>query len=59
MNTTTNLRVRFARKPIDLDDLLNSVRNDDRPEPVEVTDTKELTTAEYDHFAKTLLEDRD
>ena len=53
------LRVRFARKPVDLDDVLASTSNDDRPEPVVISETRELTPAEYDQFARTLLQDRD
>jgi hypothetical protein len=53
------LRVRFARKPADLDDVLASTSDDDRPEPVVISETRELPTADYDQFARNLLQDRD
>ena len=64
MNTETTcqtspLRVRFTRKPVDLQEVLAATPYDERPEPVVISETRELTTAEYDAFASTLLEDRD
>lgn len=53
----TPLRARFTRKPCRLDEVLH---NTDAPlEPIEIAWHKELTEAEYDAFASTLLEDRD
>ena len=53
------LRVRFTRKPVDLQEVLAATPYDERPEPVVISETRELTTAEYDVFANTLLQDRD
>lgn len=53
------LRVRFTRKPVDLEEVLAATPYDERPEPVVISETRELTTAEYDIFAGTLLQDRD
>ena len=64
MNTETTcqtspLRVRFTRKPVDLQEVLAATPYDERPEPVVISETRELTTAEYDVFANTQLQDRD
>ena len=56
---TTTIHARFARKPCDLDCVLHNSDASARPEPVEIESRKELTEAEYDAFAKTLLVDRD
>lgn len=56
---TSQLRVRFARKPVNLQEVLAVTRYDKRAEPVVISETRELTTAEYDVFAGTLLQDRD
>ena len=53
------LRVRFTRKPVDLQEVLAATPYDERPEPVVISETRELTAAEYDVFAGTLLQDRD
>ncbi len=63
MNTETTcqtspLRVRFTRKPVDLQEVLAATPYDERPEPVVISETRELSTTEYDVFANTLL-DRD
>lgn len=58
-NHATPLRVRFTRKPVDLQEVLATTPYDERPEPVVISETRELTTAEYDIFAATLLQDRD
>jgi hypothetical protein len=58
-NPANHLRVRFTRKPVDLQEVLASTPYDERPEPVVISETRELTTAEYDVFASTLLQDRD
>lgn len=58
-NHATPLRVRFTRKPVDLQEVLAATPYDDQPEPVVISETRELTTAEYDVFAGTLLQDRD
>ena len=55
-NPANPLRVRFTRKPVDLHEVLAATPYDERPEPVVIS---ELTTAEYDVFANTLLQDRD
>ena len=39
--------------------MLAATPYDERPEPVVISETRELTTAEYDVFANTLLQDRD
>jgi hypothetical protein len=56
---TTTIRARFARKPYDLDCVLHNGDASAQPEPVEIELRKELTEAEYDAFAKTLLDDRE
>ena len=56
---TTTSRARFTRKPSSLDEVLNNSDPSAPPEPITVEFRKELTTAEYDAFASTLLEDRD
>ena len=53
------LRVRFTRKPVALQEVLAATPYDEHPEPVVISETRELTTAEYDVFANTLLQDRD
>jgi hypothetical protein len=58
-NHATPLRVRFTRKPVDLQEVLAATPYDKRPEPVVISETRQLTTAEYDIFASTLLQDRD
>jgi hypothetical protein len=57
-NPTNPLRVRFTRKPVDLQEVLAATPYDERPEPVVISETRALTTAEYDVFANTLLQDR-
>ena len=57
MNTT--IRARFTRKPCSLDDVLHNTDPSAPPEPIAIEFRKELTAAEYDAFASTLLEDRD
>ncbi len=60
--TTTNhtpIRTRFARKPYSLDEVLHNADPSAPLEPIEIELHKELTEAEYDAFAKTLLQDRD
>lgn len=56
---TTPLMVRFTRKPVNLQEVLSVTPYNNRPEPVVISETRELTTAEYDIFAGTLLQDRD
>ena len=58
-NHANPLRVRFTRKPVDLQEVLAATPYDERPEPVVISETRELTPAEYDVFANTLLQDRD
>lgn len=60
--TTTNhtpIRARFARKPYSLDEVLHNADPSAPLEPIEIELHKELTEAEYDAFANTLLQDRD
>lgn len=60
--TTTNhtpIRARFARKPCSLDEVLHNADPSAPLEPIEIELHKELTEAEYDAFANTLLQDRD
>ena len=56
---TTTIRARFARKPCSLDEVLHNTDPSPPPEIIAIEFRKELTTAEYDVFANTLLEDRD
>jgi len=57
---TNSLRVRFVRKPADLQEVLEAPSwNSTLPEPVIISEARELTTAEYDNFANTLLQDCD
>ena len=56
---TTATRARFARKPCSLNEVLHNSDPSAPPESVAVEFRKELTVAEYDTFANTLLEDRD
>jgi hypothetical protein len=56
---TTTLCARFTRKPCSLDEVLHNSDPSAPPEPIEIELRKELTTADYDAFASTLLEDRD
>ena len=57
--TPTALRIRFTRKPVNLEDVLNNADPDDTSSAVRIELTKALTPSEYDRFADTLLEDRD
>ena len=52
-------RARFARKPCDLDEVLHNTDPSAPFEPIEIAWRKDLTEAEYDAFATTLLQDRD
>ena len=55
----TTIRARFTRKPCSLDEVLHNTDPSTPPEIIAIEFRKELTTAEYDVFANTLLEDRD
>ncbi len=55
----TPIRARFARKPYSLDEVLHNSDPSAPLEPIEIAWRKELTEAEYDAFASTLLENRD
>lgn len=55
----TSILARFARKPYSLDEVLHNADPSTALEPIEIELHKELTEAEYDAFANTLLEDRD
>lgn len=54
-----NIKVRFARKPNDLADVLASLRYGDLSNYVEIESRHAMTEAEYDAFAASLLADRD
>lgn len=56
---TTTIRARFTRKPCGLDEVLHNGDPSTPPESIAIEFHKELTAAEYDAFANTLLEDRD
>ena len=56
---TTTIRARFTRKPCSLEEVLHNTDPSAPPESIAIELCKELTTAEYDAFANTLLEDRD
>ena len=56
---TTTIRARFTRKPCSIDEVLHNSDPSAPPESITVEFRKEMTTAEYDAFASTLLEDRD
>ena len=56
---TIATRARFTRKPCSLDEVLHNTDPSAPPESITVEFRKELTTAEYDTLASTLLEDRD
>lgn len=56
---TTAIRARFTRKPCSLDEVLHNTDPSAPPEPIAIELRKELTAAEYDAFANTLLDDRD
>ncbi|MFO0452374.1 MAG: hypothetical protein ACK52I_27580 [Pseudomonadota bacterium] len=56
---TTTIRARFTRKPCSLDEVLHNSDPSASPETITIEFRKELTTAEYDTFANTLLDDRD
>ena len=56
---TTTIRARFTRKPCSLDEVLHNSDPGTSPEPITIELRKELTVAEYDIFANTLLQDRD
>ena len=56
---TTTIRARFTRKPCSLDEVLHNTDPSPPPEIIAIEFRKELTTADYDVFANTLLEDRD
>jgi hypothetical protein len=56
---TTTIRARFTRKACTLDEVLHNSDPSAPPESITIEFRKELTSAEYDVFADTLLEDRD
>ena len=56
---TTTVRARFTRKPCSLNEVLHNTDPSAPPESIVIEFRKKLTTAEYDIFANTLLEDRD
>ena len=56
---TNTIRARFTRKPCSLDEVLHNTDPSAPPELIAIEFRKELSTAEYDAFANTMLEDRD
>lgn len=57
---TPTAKVRFVRKPCDLQEVLAICSAVDKPAyPVSVEFQQTLTTREYDLFGQTLLKDRD
>jgi hypothetical protein len=56
---TIATRARFTRKPCSIDEVLHNSDPSAPPESITIELRKELTTAEYDAFANSLLEDRD
>ena len=56
---TTTIRARFTRKPCKLDEVPHNSDSSAPLESITIGFQKELTAAEYDAFASTLLEDRD
>ena len=56
---TTTIRARFTRKPCSLDEVLHDSDPSAPPESITIEFRKELTPAEYDAFANSLLEDHD
>ena len=56
---TIATRARFTRKPCSIDEVLHNSDPSAPPESITVEFRKEMTAAEYDAFASTLLEDRD
>lgn len=56
---TTAIHARFTRKPCSLDEVLHNSDPSAPLESITIEFRKALTTAEYDAFADTLLEDRD
>ncbi len=53
------IKVRFARKPNDLADVLASLRYGDLATYVDIESRQAMTEAEYDAFTGALLADRD
>lgn len=56
MNT---IKARFVRKPNCIESVLDNIDPSAPPESITIELRKELTAAEYDIFADTLLDDRD
>ena len=56
---TTTICARFTRKPCNLNDVIHIGDSSVPLEPITIEFRKELTGAEYDAFANTLLADRD
>ena len=57
--TTAQLKVRFVRKPTCLEEVMNNADPDRTASLVEIELRQNLTTAEYDMFTSSLLQDRD
>lgn len=53
-----NLKVRFVRKPQDLDEVLGSIHGE-LTNRIEIQSRKALTEVEYDEFARAPLADRE
>ena len=56
---STSIRARFTRKPCSIDEVHHNSDPSVPPEVITIEFRKELTPAEYDAFANTLLDDRD
>ena len=56
---TTTIRARFTRKPCSLDEVLHNTDPSVPRESITIELRKELSAAEYDAFANTLLVDRE
>ncbi len=57
---TKTLRIRFVRKPADLQEVLEAPSwNSTPPEPVVISEVRKLTPTDYDDFADSFLQDRD
>ncbi|MEN9493451.1 MAG: hypothetical protein RJA63_3900 [Pseudomonadota bacterium] len=60
MNTTQpDMKAAFVRKPIDLDEVLNTSVHHREPASIDIERQQVLTVAEYDEFAEALLLDRE
>ncbi len=54
IDAKTELRVRFVRKPIELDEVLKNTDPYESSSPIAIELIKEMTSAEYDLFTKNM-----